>query len=154
RARQQHSVAEVPPAALVAEHRGEEQPLVDLEPALVALDQAILGGELLRGRKEARHEVGGADHQLLDAHETRAAFGYGVVDGLCMTLQKTAPGVPRLFLNEARRGLLAPIAPRLLRHPPPQARPWLAVVGGFLAIGGKNSRLARVRPPPRLLIAR
>src|SRR5919198_3332976 len=97
--RQQHGVAEMPAAALAAERGREEQPLVDLEPALVALDQAILSGELLRRRNEARHYVRGADHQFLDPHEARALLRQRVINGIAMAAQKAHARGARPVLN-------------------------------------------------------
>jgi len=111
--RQQHGVAEVPPAALAAEHRREKQPLIDLEAALLALDQAVLGGDLLCRRNEARHHACGADHQLLDPHEARPPHRQCIVDGVGVAAQKAHADVPRRVLNRLRRGVLACIAPRL-----------------------------------------
>ena len=71
RPRQQHGVAEMASGALAAEHRGQEQALVDLEAALVALEAALLGGDLLRRRHQARHHAGGPDHR--DPRPARSA---------------------------------------------------------------------------------
>ena len=77
RPRQQHGVTEMPAGPLAAQHRGEENPLVDLEPALFALQAVVLGGDLLRARHQARHDVGGLRDQVLDPHEARALVRSG-----------------------------------------------------------------------------
>src|SRR5262252_3855552 len=106
-------MAEMPPAALAAEHRREKQALIDLEAALVALDQAVLGGDLLCRRNEARHYARGADRQLLDPHEARPPHRQSIVDGVDVAAQKAHAGVSRRFLNRVRRSVLACVAPRL-----------------------------------------
>jgi len=114
-ARQQHGVAEVASAAFVAEHGGEEEALIDLEPAPVALDQAILGSEFLGRRKKTRRHVCGADHQLLDSHEARAPRRRRVIDGIGVAAKKARARLARAILNERSRGVLARIAARLIR---------------------------------------
>ena len=69
RSRQQHGMAEVAAGALAAEHRREQQPLIDLEAALVTLRAIGLGGDLLRPRNQTRHQARGPRHQLLHPHE-------------------------------------------------------------------------------------
>ena len=63
-------MAEMASGALAAEHRGQEQALIDFEATLVALEAALLGGDLLRRRHQAGNHAGGADHEILDPHET------------------------------------------------------------------------------------
>jgi len=63
-------MAEMPSGTRAAEHGGQEQALVDLEAALVALDGALLRRDLLRGRDQPWDHAGGPDHQILDPHET------------------------------------------------------------------------------------
>ena len=50
---------------------------------------AVLGGDLLRGRHQARHHAGGARHQVLDPHEARPPHRERVVDGIGVPAQET-----------------------------------------------------------------
>ena len=63
-------MAEMASGALAAEHRGQEQALIDFQAALVALNAAVLGGDLLGRGHQAGNHAGGADHEILDPHET------------------------------------------------------------------------------------
>src|SRR5262249_58154679 len=107
---------EAPPGAPAADHRREKQALIDLKAALVALDQATRGGDLLRRWNEARDHASGADHQLLAPHETRPPYRQCIVDGIAVAAQKAHAGVPRRILNHGGRGLLAGVATRLRRQ--------------------------------------
>ncbi len=151
--RQQHGMAEVPPAALAAEHRREKQALIDLEAALVALDGAVLGGDLLRRRNEARHHARGAEHQLLDPHEARPPHRQCIVDGIAMAAEKAHAGVARRILNRGGRSLLAGVAPWLRRQPSDETRGCPPIAGERLAVGGKIGSLARFRLQPGLDLA-
>src|SRR4029450_1043704 len=122
-------------ATLAAEHSREEQPLVDLEPALVALDQTLLGGELLLRWNEARHDIRGAGDQLPHPPETRALPAARVIAGVGVPTQKTQARFPRFVLNERRRGIFPRVAARLLRQSAQQARRALPI--------GRESRTVR-----------
>src|SRR5262245_20241790 len=148
RPRQQHGMAEMPPAALAAEHRGQKRALVDLEPALVALQYAVLGGDLLLGRDQPRHYPGRADHEILEAHEARAPHRQRVVDGIAMAPEKALARLARALSNDRRRGLLALVAAGLRRELPYEARRLLPIVGEFPSIGGKIGGLARLGLQP------
>src|SRR5260370_40655061 len=95
------------PGTRAAEQGGEAQALVGFEPALVALEQAVLGGDFLRCGNEARHDVGGADRQLFKPDEARALLRQRIVDRIGVAAEKTHPRVARSLLNELRRGMLA-----------------------------------------------
>ena len=103
------------PAALAAEHRGKEQPLVDLQAVLVALQRALLGRDLLRRRKEPRHDARRSHDQILDPHEARASHGERVIDGIDVAMEETHARLARALGDEVRRGVLALAAPRLRR---------------------------------------
>ena len=146
--RQQHGMAEMPSGTRAAEHGGQEQALVDLEPALVALDGALLRRDLLRGRDQPRDHAGGPDHQILDPHETRPPHRQRVIDGIAVAAKKPHTGIARPLLNRARGGMLARIAARLGRQPPQEPRRFLPIGREFSAVGGKIGGLARLRLQP------
>src|SRR3954462_7373165 len=115
-------MAEMASGAFAAEHRGQEQALIDFLAALVALEAAVVGGDLLGRGHQAGNHAGGADHEILDPHETGPPHGQRVVAGVAVTAKKLRASLSRPFLNGARRGTLALIAPGLGWQPPEQAR--------------------------------
>src|SRR5262249_10296995 len=120
--RQEHGVAEMAPGARAAEDCAEEEALIDLEPAPVALDHAVLGGDFLRGRKKPRHHAGSADDQILDPDEARASHGERVVDRIGVAMQEPYARLARTLGDEVRRAVLALAAPRLRRETANQTR--------------------------------
>src|SRR5262249_18960459 len=125
------------------------------EPALVALEHAVLGGDLLLGRDQPWHHPGGPHHEILEAHEARAPHRQRVVDGIAVAPEKAHARLARALGNDRRRGLLALIAARLRRKLPEEPRRLLPIVGEFPPIGGKVGGLARfglqplANPPAR-----
>src|SRR5205807_8273479 len=108
RVRQQHGVAEVPSGARIREHGGDEDPLIDLQSLLVALQEGGLGRNLGARRNQPRHEHRGVVYKLIDADEARAFLREPVVDRPGMGGEKAAARVACCFLHSL--GLL-----RLLR---------------------------------------
>ena len=88
---QQHRVTKMRPGLLAAQHRGDEQPLVDLQPGLLALPQAFLGGDVLRRRHQAGKLPCRRLHQLVDPHEARPVVGQRVVHRVGMLVQESRP---------------------------------------------------------------
>src|SRR5262249_58043709 len=78
--------------------------------------------------------------------ETHPPYRQCIVDGIAVAAQKAHAGVPRRILNHGGRGLLAGVATRLRRQSPDETRRCPPIAGEFLAIGGENGGLARVRP--------
>src|SRR5260370_19431807 len=142
------------PGTHAAEHGGEEQALVDFEPALVALEQAVFGRDILRRGNEARHDVGGADRQLFDPNEGGALLRQRIVDRIGVAAEKTHPRVAGSLLNELRRGVLARAAARLLRQPSEKTRRSRPIFREFRPVGGKLDGLTGFRLQPGLDVVR
>src|SRR5262249_58657326 len=118
------------------------------EPALVALEHAVLGGDLLLGRDQSRHHPRRPDHEILEAHEARAPHRQRVVDGIAVAPEKAHARLARTLGNDRRRGLLALIAARLRRELPEEPRRLLPIAGEFPPIGGEKRGLPPVALPP------
>ena len=134
--------------ALAGEHGGHEEALIDLEAVLVALQASFLGGDLLRGRHQRRHDAGGPRHQLLDPHEARPPDRERVVDRVGMPAQETHAGVARRVLDHLGGRLLALLAVCLRWQPPQEARRLEPVAGIAAAVCGKIRGAVRQRALP------
>src|SRR5258706_369300 len=133
------------PGTRAAEHGGEEQALVDFEPALVALEQAVFGRDILRRGNEARHDVGGGQARRresvgyvdLGVHGTDSSQSANRVKALAVAIAQ-APDATALgcgsALSRGRTSLYAAFSKYLRRF----AR--TRVSGGTERSGSANSR--------------
>ena len=90
------------PDLLAAQHRREEQALVDFQPGLLALPQAVLGGDVLRCRHQAGKLPRRRFHQFVDPHEARAVVGQRVIDRIGMLTQEPRPRLAGAIADIAR----------------------------------------------------
>ena len=89
-------MAEVPPERLAAQHRGDEQALIDLQPAFSLWSSLLLGSDSSWRRHEAGNELRRGFDQFIDPQEAGALAGERVVDRADVLAEKAHARLSRL----------------------------------------------------------
>ena len=103
RPRQQHGVAQMPPAVGIGENVRQQHSLVDLQPVLVGLAVLRLRRHLRARRHQAGHALGRRMDEVLDAQEARQVGGERAIEGGRVRREETLALAARL--GEQRRRL-------------------------------------------------
>src|SRR5438067_2171387 len=104
------TVTQVASCAWIRKNRGDEDPLVDFVPFLVALQELGLGCDLRSRRNEPRYERCGVVDELLHPDEARAIPREPVVDGFDVGGEEAAARVARGLLDLLGRQRLLCVA--------------------------------------------
>ena len=85
---QQHRVTEMAACLLTLQNRRNEQPLINLQPCLLALPKAIFRSDILRRRHQTREGLRGRRQQVLQPNEARPFGGQHIIDCIDVSAQK------------------------------------------------------------------
>src|SRR5258708_7286165 len=108
--------------ARAREHMGEEQALVDLGAALVALAMSGLRVALGAGRDQPGDELRRGVDEVVEPPERRAALRQAIVDLLDMSGEKGFARRVRVRQQRLRSRPFRLVPPRLRRQPPKESR--------------------------------
>jgi len=133
----------VQPGARVREHGGDEDPLIDLEPFLVALQERGLGRDLRARRDEPWREQRRIVYKLLDADEARPVLREPIVRRLDVSGEEAGARVARRLLDPLGRLRLLRVARGLRGQAREQRRARLPEARVAGAVAGKIPGVAR-----------